>query len=263
MFRSIPLRDQVDIVEVGIDLVKSIERAISRNRCEGRIFEIVVELHRETAIFVGRARQLVQRHDPIVELVAGKYRSAERQQDCVSTKYRAARAIITAKRSDTVLPGQRCAADFIDFGIIGNHTQGKSVVRRVTELQPAADTVDVVDDIGAGSDLVDVTVPIGGENSGAQCQHIGLQRDIRRSTDVDQTEFTAGHFDESIRLVAGTPIGADRRDRSHQNRAGRRVLAEQRALRATQYLDRLQVDQVVDDRALARTEYFIHVQADG
>ena len=91
------------------------------------------------------------------------------------------------------------------------------------------------------------------------------QRDAAGHLVAERTREGALGLDEVIVAVAELEVVLGREARfarRHEDRAGRRVLAEQRALRAAQHLDALDVDEIERRRRGPRVQHAVDVVAD-
>ena len=154
------------------------------------------------------------------------------------------------------------AADFIDLGVVEDQAQIEVVVVIVRQLHAGAPAIAIIEHVLFDTNkwcaeivrvVVDVSIALRAEYRGANSCIVG-EPDVAGCRNALQVKITSRQFDECIGRVR---VG---RNGTNVNGAGRRVLAEQRALRATQYFRRIHIDEFVDHRALARTVNTIHVE---
>ncbi len=195
-------------------------------------------------------------------VIRGKYGAAQERitgigTDGVESIYLAGQD--TRQRTfeiEAVNIGQCDAAGLVDFRVVGDDAHVEVVFRLIDgQLQTRAHAVAVVIQVIAQGQVFDIPIALCTENSAAERDRVA-ERDIHGGADLRQAVVADREVDKGVSVLA-------RANRAYRDRAGSRVLAEQRTLRATQDFDGLDIDQVIDHRALARTINAVDIQADG
>ena len=128
-----------------------------------------------------------------------------------------------------------------------------ALVRRHEQLRAQADVVEVVD-LFLRRDVVEHPVALRARQRHA-AGHLVAERTRDRALGLHEVVVAVAELE----VVFG---GEARLARRHEDRAGRRVLAEQRALRPAQHLDALDVDEVERRRRRPRVQHAVDVVAD-
>src|SRR6185503_16524443 len=207
--------------------------------------QVDVDVRREATHLVARfPRRVVV--DQAIERVAARRLIAQVRDDRLELP------VVRAQRRHRAREHLRVAGRLL-VRIVEHERDVRPLVRRHEQLRAHADVVEVVD-FFLRRDVVEQT--------------FALRARERESTRYFLAERTGKGALRLHELVVANPelevvLGREARlARRDEDRAGRRVLAEQRALRAPQNLDALDVDEVERRRRRARVEHAVDVEPD-